>query len=310
MSPPRLALVTCDALRELTEDDRPLLGELWARGIKAEPVVWDDPGVDWSVYDAVLIRSAWDYHLKAVSFRAWLARLDFLGVPSWNPTEVVRANIDKYYLKRLEAAGVSVVPTLWVPQGARERADDLLAVRGWDQAVIKPAISAGAYRTARVRRGAAQAALDEVLLHSDAMVQSYLAEIAAEGEWSFIFLGGEFSHAVLKTPREGDFRVQVEYGGRAVGRPAPPELLTQAREAAIVAPGPWLYARVDGVRRGKELVVIEVELIEPVLYLSCAPSAAGQLASAVAGLIAKKLSTNLVQTKSVDNSKKARLGPA
>ena len=307
MSPPRLALVTCDSQRELTEDDRPLLGELWQRGIKAEPAVWDDPRVDWRVYNAVLIRSAWDYHLKIASFRAWLSRLDTLGVESWNPTEVVRANIDKSYLKKLETAGVSVVPTLWVPQGAGVNLENALAERGWAQAVVKPAVSAGAYRTAKVRRGdaGAQAVLDEVLVHSDAMVQPYMAEIAAEGEWSFVFLGGEFSHAVLKTPREGDFRVQVEHGGRAVGRPAPSELLTQAREAAIVAPGPWVYARVDGVRRGGELVVIEVELIEPVLYLSFAPSAAGQLAAAIADrLRARKLSTNSSRDESVDNSKK------
>ncbi len=290
MSFPRLAVITCDCLRELTEDDRPLLGELWQRGIKAEPAVWDDPGVDWRAYDAVLIRSTWDYHLKIASFRAWLSRLDSLGVQSWNPTEVVRANIDKSYLKELETKGVAVVPTVWMARGGRENLEETLAAREWDQAVVKPAVSAGAYRTAKVRRGdaGAQAVLDDVLVYSDAMVQPYMPEIAAEGEWSFVFLAGEFSHAVLKTPREGDFRVQTEHGGRAVGRAAPPELLRQARAATIAVPGPWIYARVDGVRRGAELIVIEVELIEPVLYLAFAPSAAGQLAAAVADRLRSK----------------------
>ncbi|UPT73268.1 MAG: hypothetical protein M0D55_15465 [Elusimicrobiota bacterium] len=120
-----------------------------------------------------------------------------------------------------------------------------------------------------------------MLAHSGAMIQPYLAEIAAEGEWSFVFLGGKFSHAVLKTPKGGDFRVQEEHGGRTTAAVAPAALIAQAREAARLSPGPQLYARVDGVRRGSELVVVEVELIEPSLYLQFAPGAAKALAAAV-----------------------------
>jgi glutathione synthase/RimK-type ligase-like ATP-grasp enzyme len=279
----RVALATCAALRELSDDDRPLLAELWGLGIKAEPAVWDDASVDWKSYDAVVIRSTWDYHLSPASFSAWLARLEALGVPLWNPAPVVRANADKSYLRELEARGVSVVPTLWIEQGKPAVLDALLASRGWADAVVKPVISGGAFRTSRVKRGgdAGQAALDDVLAHSAAMVQPFLPEIAAEGEWSFIFLGGEFSHAVLKTPRAGDFRVQEDHGGRTERREPPPGLLTQAREAAIAGPTPWLYARVDGVRRGDELVVIELELIEPSLYLRHSPTAARKLADAI-----------------------------
>ena len=113
------------------------------------------------------------------------------------------------------------------------------------------------------------------------MVQPFLPEIADEGEWSFVFLGGEFSHAVLKTPRAGDFRVQEDHGGRTEWREPPPGLLTQAREAAISMPGPWLYARVDGVRRDAELLIVEVELIEPSLYLTHSPVAARKFAEAI-----------------------------
>lgn len=283
MNRPRVALVTCASIPELTDDDRPLLGELWTLGIKAEPAVWDDPSVDWKSFDAAVIRSTWDYHLNPVSFAAWLARLESLGVALWNPAPVIRANADKSYLKELEARGVSVPPTLWVSRGGRQTLDDLLASRGWNDAVVKPVVSAGSYRTSRVRRGdeGGQNALDEVLAHSGAMIQPYLAEIAAEGEWSFIFIGGQFSHAVLKTPRTGDFRVQEDFGGRTERREPPSGLLIQARDAAIAGPTPWLYARVDGVRRGGELVVVELELIEPSLYLSRAPGAAAKLAAAI-----------------------------
>jgi glutathione synthase/RimK-type ligase-like ATP-grasp enzyme len=200
--------------------------------------------VDWSGFDLALIRSTWDYHLCPAAFAAWVTRLESSGTVLWNPPSVVRANSDKTYLKALEVAGVGVVSTAWLEQGAN-------------------------------------ADFDEILAQSGAMVQPYLPEIASEGEWSFVFLGGEFSHAVLRTPRVGDFRVQEEHGGRTHRREAPPELLAQAREAAIAGPRPWLYVRVDGVRRGGELVVMELELIEPSLYLAYAPGAARRLAEAV-----------------------------
>ena len=283
MNRQRVALVTCASLPELTDDDRPLLVELWALGIQAEAAVWDDPSVDWSRYSAAVLRSTWDYYLSAESFAAWLKRIESAGVELWNPPDVVRANWDKTYLRGLEAAGVSVVPTIWVEKGRSPGLDGLLSSRGWSEAVVKPVISAGAFRTRRVKRGEPEGelALVDVLAHSGAMIQPYLAEIAAEGEWSFVFLGGEFSHAVLKTPKRGDFRVQEEHGGTTAARTPPDDLLAQARDAARLSPGPWLYARVDGVRRGTELVVVEVELIEPSLYLSFGSGAAKKLAGAI-----------------------------
>ncbi len=284
---PRVLLATCAAIPELTDDDRPLIGELFKLGIKAEPAVWDDPKIDWKAADLVLIRSTWDYHLRAASFAAWIERLASSGAKLWNPPAVVRVNSDKNYLRALEASGVSVVPTEWVAKGTKAELRSLMAARGWRSGVVKPCVSGGAFLTAKVAADepGGQKALDEVLGRCDAMIQPFLAEIAAEGEWSFVFLGGEFSHAVLKTPARGDFRVQEEHGGSTRRAEPPPELLAQARDAATAAPGPWLYARVDGVDRGGELVVIELELIEPHLYLSHSPGAAAMLAKAVSARI-------------------------
>lgn len=256
--------------------------ELRRSGLDAEPVVWDDPAADWKSFDAVVIRSAWDYHLKPAIFSAWLSRLEAAGVPLWNPAPALRANAHKSYLKELEVRGIPVVPTLWASRGG-ESLDRMLESRGWDEAVVKPAVSAGAFLTRRVRRGdpAGQAALDEVLAHSDGMIQPYLAEVAEEGEWSFVFLDAEFSHAVLKTPGAGDFRVQRDHGGSTELREPPPELLAQARKAEAACPRPLLYARVDGVRRGSRLLVVELELIEPCLFLSYRPDSARRLAEAI-----------------------------
>ena len=282
-----VALATCAEHPELPAGERSLLAALRALGMDAEPAVWDSPDVDWASFEGVVLRAAWDYHVKADAFRAWLGRMEAAGVPLWNPAPVVRGNMAKSYLRSLEAAGVTVVPTAWIERGDARSLDETLAGRGWTQAVVKPVVSASAFRTRRVVRGepGGQEALEEVLAHSDAMVQPYLPEIAAEGEWSFIFLDGSFSHAVLKTPAPGDFRVQSEHGGAAERREPPPELLAQAAAAAALGAKGLLYARVDGVRRGRDLLLIELELIEPYLFLDEAPGAAARLAGSIAARV-------------------------
>lgn len=257
--------------------------------MQADAVVWDDPAVDWSRYDAAVIRSTWDYHLNPAAFASWLSRIESLGVSLWNPVPVIRANCDKSYLKTFEAAGTPVTPTVWIPRGKSAALDEILAANDWDDAVVKPVISAGAYRTSRARRGdpAGQEALDEALAHSGAMVQPFLPEISGEGEWSFVFLGGEFSHAVLKKPRRGDFRVQEGHGGTAARVEPPARLLARAEAVAALAPGPWLYLRVDGVRRDADLLLIEVEMTEPSLYFTLAPESGRRFAA----LIEKKITS-------------------
>jgi glutathione synthase/RimK-type ligase-like ATP-grasp enzyme len=282
-----VAVATYAEHPELPEGERRLLPALRALGVDAEPVVWDSPAADWTAFDGVVLRAAWDYHVKSDAFRAWLARLEAAGVPLWNPAAVVRGNMVKSYLRSLEAAGAAVVPTVWIAPGGGRSLDAVLAERGWTRAVVKPVVSASAFRTRRVARGepGAQAALDDVLAHSGAMVQPYLPEIESEGEWSFIFIDGAFSHAVLKTPAPGDFRVQSEHGGAAERRDPPPELRAQAETVAALGARGLLYARVDGVRRGRDLLLVELELVEPCLYLETASWAAGRLARAIASRV-------------------------
>ena len=280
----RIAFVTCAQVPGLSADDLLAVAELSRRGAEVEPAVWDDPGVRWSRYDRVVIRSCWDYHHRVDEFLSWLDRMEAEKVPLWNPARVVRGNVDKAYLDGLAAAGLPVVPTAHLERGAAVDLAVLLDERGWREAVIKPSISASAFRTLRAGRGeaaAAQRELDALLAGSGVLIQPFLAEIQTRGEWSLIFLRGEYSHAILKLPGAGDFRVQQELGGSADAASPAPALIEQARAVVAKIPGPWLYARVDGVEIGGVFTLMELELIEPSLFLVSDREAPARFADAI-----------------------------
>lgn len=280
----RIGLVTYRGEPDLTPDDRLVAAELERSGARVEPLVWDDGAVAWSSFDRLVLRSCWDYHLRAAEFLAWVEAREAEGAALWNPPAVVRANAHKSYLRDLAAAGVPVLPTAWLPRGASVDLARLLAERGWSEAVVKPAVSASAYgtwRTSASRAREGQARLAELVERGDALIQPYAPEVAEPGEWSLVFFGGAYSHAVLKKPAPGDFRVQSELGGSEQAMEAPPVLVAQARSALDHVRGPWLYARVDGVARGGALVLLEMEMIEPHLFLARHPLAPARFAQAI-----------------------------
>jgi glutathione synthase/RimK-type ligase-like ATP-grasp enzyme len=285
----RLALVTCARLAPGHPDDAPLVPAFLRRGLAAQWVTWNDPDVDWSGFEAVVLRSTWDYFEHPAAFRAWLHALEAHGTPLLNPPALVRWNLDKRYLAELEAAGVPGVPS-------REAGfDDLPGVlapwRGQD-VVVKPTVSGGAWHT--VRGIAGEPALDAALatLPRDArfLVQRFVPGIVDEGEWSLLFFAGRFSHAVLKRPAAGDYRVQPQFGG-LVSSPEPdPALVDAARRALLAAEAcagsTATYARVDGVRVDGRFVLMEIELIEPSLFLHGDVRLADRFVEAIVGAIA------------------------
>jgi hypothetical protein len=280
----RIAFVTHAGLPGLSKDDLLAVEELRRRGATVEPAVWDDPGVRWSRYDRVVIRSCWDYHLRPGEFLAWLDRMEAEKIPLWNPAPVARGNVDKAYLADLAAAGIPVVPTAFLERGEAVDLGPLLDERGWTDVVIKPSVSASAFRTLRIGRGeeeAARAELEEMAAASRVLIQPFLSEVQIRGEWSLMFLRGEYSHAVLKRPGAGDFRVQAELGGSATPEQPSPALVGQARAVVETIPGPWLYARVDGVEIGGTFTLMELELIEPSLFLAAGPRAPARFAEAI-----------------------------
>ena len=287
-----------------TPDDELALSRLAARWpVRAEAVPWDAPA-QWERYAAVLIRSTWDYHLRPAAFLEWAERVQRCGTALWNPAAVVRWNADKRYLGELARAGVPVIPTEWIVRGTDIDLGQLLRQVGWEQAIVKPAVAAGSYGTGRVSAddpAAGAALLAAILEESDALLQPFLPEVCRDGEWSFIYFDDgcgalAFSHAVVKRPASGDFRVQTEFGGTVEAAVPPPSLLRQADAAAAtiarLAPGPLLYARIDGVVSAGvhapegTLLLMEAELIEPALFFAFDDDAADRFGDAVARRLA------------------------
>jgi glutathione synthase/RimK-type ligase-like ATP-grasp enzyme len=278
-----IALVTYEGLPDGTADDRLLLPVLEARGLDARFVSWD-AGVDWSTFDAVVLRSTWDYYRKVDDFRAWLGRLQAAGARVFNATDTVLGNVDKRYLRDLERQGVHIVDTEWIEAGQTRDLDAVLRAHGWHEAVVKPAISAGAFETFRLALADAphsQARVDALARRSALLLQPFLPEIAAKGEWSLVYLDGVFSHATLKRAKSGDFRVQQRWGGTEHAADAPAEVRAAANRIVSLLPDTPLFARVDGVLLGGSFALMELELIEPALFFHAAPHAADRFADAL-----------------------------
>jgi hypothetical protein len=284
---PRIALATSAKYPDLTRDDRLLLKPLAECGIHAEPAIWDDPERDWASFDAVVIRSCWDYHLKYEAFLHWVGLLEQAKTPLWNPAALVRWNANKSYLRDLEAKGIPIVPTFWPEAGDSIRLREKLHELGWAKAVVKPRISATAHRThlfAADDADSVQELFHELRSGPGVMVQKFMNSIVNEGEWSLIFFGGEFSHAVLKKAKAGDFWVQSDFGGIEQAGDPPARVLRVAT-CVVHTTEPTLYARVDGVVDDGQFHLMELELIEPALFFSAHPEAALRFAEVIATMV-------------------------
>jgi len=282
-----ILLATCEAFPQLGPDDRHLLDALAAGGHEVSASVWTDASVRWGDAALVLIRSCWDYYLRGQEFMAWLDRATALGARIINEPALIKWNADKRYLLELEQAGASIIPSVLVERGERVELAGLCEARGWDEVVVKPTLSANAYETVRGAPAALQAAMDTILVRSSALVQPFIPEVVAEGEWSLLCFGGVFSHATLKRPAAGDFRVQEVWGGASAPAEPPAWLIAQAERIVGLAPGGApTYARVDGVIRDGRFLLMELEAIEPELFLRMdAPRAARRLVSTIESLL-------------------------
>jgi hypothetical protein len=284
----RLAFATCLHLGKLTLDDQLAADLLQYQNIIVDAASWDDPEVQWQNYDAVILRSTWNYHRKLPQFLRWLEILDNANVAVWNRTDVVRANVSKKYLIDFENAGIPIVPTVLLPANEEAELKSVLQNQNWNRVIIKPEVSASAYLTVSASLSTVsddQQQLDKILKNSGALIQEFRKEIVESGEWSLIFFNREFSHAVLKLPRSGDFRVQEELGGIIRADIPTDSLINQAEKVLNQVNGPLLYARVDGILSKDVFLLMELELIEPSLFMKFSAGAPERFASSVIKLL-------------------------
>ena len=241
---------------------------------------WTQAG-DLEPFDAVLPLVAWGYHLRYPEWLGFLERLESEGQRVINPVTLLRWNSDKAYLTELGAAGVPTVPTLEVDHLNEAALAAAFGTLGTNEVVVKPPVSAGASGTYRLCQGDGAAVPEDV--HGERMmIQPWLPSIQTTGEYSLILFGGELSHTVVKRPKSGDFRVQPNFGGDTLAHEPPSGAVELAKRALSLAPGEATYARVDLVEGASgELQVIELELIEPALFLHCAVEAKPRFARAI-----------------------------
>ena len=278
----RIALVTYRRLPDLDPDDRPLAAVLAGRGHQVAAALWDDGAVDWSSFDAAVLRSTWDYFHRRGEFLAWAARAG-AATRLWNPLDLVRWNSHKSYLVELRRRGAVVIPTEIVSAGSTLDLRARMAAHGWTRAVLKPAVSADAYGTILADRSgmaAAQAHADALLAERDVMIQPYFESVEEPGERCLVHIGGRFSHAVRKRSHF--------LGGRHAGPEGVPveaeadERAEAARVLRLAGAEGALYARVDLARdEGGRPCLMELELVEPTLFFLCAPAAAERMADAL-----------------------------
>jgi len=274
MTPIALRVATCKALPEPDPDEAPLAAALAAGGFAAALVAWDDPGADWDAKIPTILRSTWNYPLALEAFLAWIDRAR-AAAPLVNPPDVVRDNVRKRYLLALAARGVPVVPTTLVERG---QTCDLAAIAA-PSIVIKPEIGANSQGARRFAPAdpAAQAHLAALTAQGAALVQPYVASVDAYGERSLVWIDGELSHAIRKTPR---------FTGDAEQIAGPFAITADERAVALAALAPVadriLYGRVDLARDASgRPMVMELELVEPSLYFAHQPGSAERF---VAGL--------------------------
>jgi hypothetical protein len=279
------AFLTMDTLDDFVCDDELAVEPLAELGWEVDFVSWRQPDSDWDLYDLVVIRSTWDYQKSPAAFLSVLESIEGSRARLENPLGLVRWNLRKTYLRDLEKSGVPVVPTLWCDVVDADRIVASFERLAVDETVLKPVVGANADHAFRLRReqvGDRLDALSRSYRDTPFLVQPFIDSILTEGEYSLFYFAGELSHAILKTPRESDFRVQEEHGGLIRPASVTSALATAGKQAMAALPVVPLYGRVDLVRGPSDVLqVMELELIEPALYFRMDPDSPHRFAKAL-----------------------------
>lgn len=281
----KIVLATCLKAPSLSPSDEILAKALQAGGAVVSAAPWNGPFTAFSDADMVVMRTTWDYFDVLDSFFDWFDRLDAAGIATQNRQDVLRWNAKKEYLFELQEKGAPLIPTCRVANG--EEISTVSQQQGWSKCVLKCLASGGALGMSLLNPAKPEEvarALEVAAPYAEhgLMLQPFLSQIETAGELSLVFLGGVFSHAIRKTPRKGEIRIQSEFGGTYVPVIVPADILSTARDILALAPGmpthPCAYARVDGIVVDGQFRLMELEMTEPELMFHIVPKAAVKLA--------------------------------
>lgn len=253
-----------------TEDDK-LLIFLKEKGLNIESVIWNDPKVNWNRYNLALLKSPWDYFDLIDDFNKWLDFMEAQQIKLLNPINKVRWNTNKHYLKEIAEADLNITPSAFIRKGDEVNLDHYFDQFKTDRLIVKPCISGGAKNTFKVTLDNVDkinAQINQLIKAEDFIVQPFLPEILENGEWSFIFFNGIYSHSLIKQAKAGDFRVQPAHGGSVHPQNPNQNLIATAAKYVKFFANDCLYARVDGTFVDGKFLLMELELIEPFLFLN------------------------------------------
>ncbi|GHM99490.1 hypothetical protein WSM22_09800 [Cytophagales bacterium WSM2-2] len=277
----KIAFITSSNFPDITADDQLLANYLRQQNFIVEATPWDI-GANWRLYDKIIFRSCWNYHKKPVEFSAWLAEMKTQSLPFINSLKIIEWNMHKQYLFELQAKGVEIPQAILVRQSERIELKSVMEKNGWEKVVVKPAVSAGArgtWVTSLHSLNGAQQTLDDSVQLADTIIQKFSPEVLEQGEVSLIYLNKKYSHAVVKKPKQDDFRVQTELGGTVAAFTPSPDLIQQGEKIVNKVSEPLPYARVDGVVSNGKLLLMELEVFEPSLFWKYAPQSSFKLFS-------------------------------
>lgn len=276
-------------VQNILNEDLMVRNALEKKGLKVTRKDWADPEFDWNSAKAVLFRSTWDYFDRINEFTNWLSitssKTSFI-----NSAGLINWNIDKHYLNKL--GGVRTVPTRFIPRGSGLTLDELFNMTGWESAVVKPTIGGAGRNTYHITQEnlhTISRKLKPLMKKEDFMLQPFQHSIPDTGEWSFMVFGNQYSHAVLKKAKEGDFRVQDDFGGTVHAHQAIQQEIDFVLKVVAACPEDPVYARIDVIIDNEgQLAVSELELIEPELWFRFKPEAANLFADHVFERLHKK----------------------
>ena len=281
----KVAFLTIDDMTEFESDDALMYDPLTELGIELEEVPWREKR-NWNDYEMIVIRTTWDYQSAPKDFLKKLKQIEASGGNLLCPSSVVEWNMHKSYLKNLEREGVAIVPSIFGKKLTEKVFDKAATAFEANKFIVKPTVGANSDNTFIMHADKLE---EEALVHfsdKEFIVQPYINSINTHGVYSLIYFNNVYSHALVKVPAKEDFRVQEEHGGRVIGFKANPEMLEMAQKAIEFVKEDVLFTRVDLVQmKDGSYAVMEVELIEPSLYLRMDPKAPRTFAKAILGRI-------------------------